>query len=223
MARRYGNVPNWPPAGPGGVVVMRPRRRPRKRRVRWNIFWIPGVLSLGVWVVNSVSPSSSWGGIMDGLHIRNRERFSMLAILFVLIVTVLLIALVVRKRKFRASEATVRRRCAKLTLGGGGTRHVHLLAVCLHNIRWGRRSTQCNGRRKQGAVRQLPLRLEAKLPEGREVSALRQQCDDMQMIPLFRSRRIPPPASVFAPEFHYWRGRKAGDESGPRCSEPDLS
>jgi hypothetical protein len=100
MARAYGNVPGWPPGhGPNRVPVVQRPRRGHRRRIRWSVVWVLGALFLSVWIINSVAPSITWGGVMDGLHIRNREGFSRLACLFLVLVAVLLIARIARKRR----------------------------------------------------------------------------------------------------------------------------
>ena len=70
------------------VVFVRPRRRPRKKRLRgrWYLLLVPLLVLLAMWLAQGLEPARSWDEVMDSLGVRNRELYTQLMTLSVLIV-----------------------------------------------------------------------------------------------------------------------------------------
>lgn len=67
-------------------LPVRPRRRRKHWRPNWEILWIGLAVIASVWLVNSVEPGVRWGEIMDYLNVHDRERYSQLCTLGLLLV-----------------------------------------------------------------------------------------------------------------------------------------
>lgn len=79
------STPRRLPQGyPRPTVIRRPRPR-RRWRFRWGIVWVLGTIFLAAWLVSGIRPAVSWDDIMDLLRVRNRERYTQLAVLGVTI------------------------------------------------------------------------------------------------------------------------------------------
>ena len=75
------------------VTIVRPRL---KERFRWGMILLPGVVLLVLWLASGVSIGFTWDEVMDVLHVRNRSRYTQLAILGLICVGVVAIARVLR-------------------------------------------------------------------------------------------------------------------------------
>lgn len=88
---------HWPPVPPQWQVPQRPR--PRRKRFRWWLIWLPLVLAALVWIYNSIEIEFSWDELLDGWDIANKPRFTALAILGTLACCICAIVRVLRKDK----------------------------------------------------------------------------------------------------------------------------
>jgi hypothetical protein len=61
-------------------AVSLPPPRPR-HRLRASLVLVPMSLLLAAWVLNRVQPAMRWPDILQLLGVRDRQRFSMLAVL----------------------------------------------------------------------------------------------------------------------------------------------
>lgn len=66
-------------------IIVRPPRKPRQRRRRWRPRWslllIPAAVLLGAYVISHIELAFTWDDVMDALDIRDRQRYTMLAVL----------------------------------------------------------------------------------------------------------------------------------------------
>ena len=85
----YGRVP-----GQQVVHVQRPRRRRRRqpgsqkpRPFKWFLFGVPLAVALALWLAHGTQCAYRWSDCMDALHVHysDRERYTELATLSVLI------------------------------------------------------------------------------------------------------------------------------------------
>ncbi len=94
MARFHNNLR----FDPRRIVVVRPRRRRRRPRFRWEWLLIPGVCILAVWFLSNAHAAFSWEDVMDVLHVHNREQYTMLAVMGLVLVAIVAIARVLRRK-----------------------------------------------------------------------------------------------------------------------------
>jgi len=66
---------------------------------RWGLVLIPAVILLVAWFFHGVDLSGAWQDIMDLLHVRNKQRYSMLAVLGLVTVAIVLITKVLSKKE----------------------------------------------------------------------------------------------------------------------------
>ena len=67
-----------------------PPRPPRRRSTfRWSILWVPVACLLAAWFLAGVEPALTWDDVMDLLDVQERERFTKLALLGLLLVGVI--------------------------------------------------------------------------------------------------------------------------------------
>lgn len=78
------------------AMIRRPRRRRKKWHPHWEILWIALAVAACVWLVNSVEPGITWDEVMDWLNVRDRERYSQLCVLGILLVAVCLVWRILR-------------------------------------------------------------------------------------------------------------------------------
>lgn len=83
------------------VVYVRPRRRPRKRRLRgrWYLLLVPLLILSAMWLAQGLEPARSWNEVMISFGVRDRERYTQLATLGVLIVAALAVWRVLQRRR----------------------------------------------------------------------------------------------------------------------------
>ena len=82
------------------VVYVKPRRHRRpKRPFRWYVVLIPLLILFVMWLAEGLRPALSWNDFMDVLGIRQRERWSQLAALGVIICATLAILRVLRGKR----------------------------------------------------------------------------------------------------------------------------
>ena len=82
-------------------IRMQPRRPRHRWRSRWRLLLIPAAILLAAYVISHIelAPSCTWDNVMDALDIRDRERYTMLAVLGCLCVAAAWIAKVLREDK----------------------------------------------------------------------------------------------------------------------------
>ena len=54
-------------------------------RFRWGCIWVVVAIALAMWLAAGSKPAITWDSVMDLLHVKNRERYTQLAVLGVLI------------------------------------------------------------------------------------------------------------------------------------------
>ena len=84
-------------------VLGRPRRpRPRRpnlwQRLHWGWILVPLVVVLAAWLATGIEPSFSWDSLMDLLQVRNREAYTRLALLGLLVVGIVAVAKALREQ-----------------------------------------------------------------------------------------------------------------------------
>ena len=77
-------------------VIIRPRKPKPKRRFRWAFVLVPAAVLLVLWIISGIEPAGSWDDVMDFLKVRNRERYTLLACLGLVIVAIAAIARIMR-------------------------------------------------------------------------------------------------------------------------------
>ena len=84
-------------------MIARPRRKrrkpPQRWRPKWSILLVPAAILLGAYVISHIEPAFTWDQVMRELGIRNRERYTMLMCLGLVIVGIVAIARVLRDDK----------------------------------------------------------------------------------------------------------------------------
>ena len=70
-----------------------------KGRFRMSIIWVLCAMIIAAWLVNGVVPAGTWAEFLEYINVKNKSRFSQLAILGMVGVTVALIARILRKDK----------------------------------------------------------------------------------------------------------------------------
>ena len=76
-------------------------QRPSRKRgeFRWGIVFVIAILLLLAWMASGARAGLSWDRVMDFLHVKNRERYTQLAVLGVAICAILGIARVLGWKK----------------------------------------------------------------------------------------------------------------------------
>ena len=73
-------TPNTPPPPPApGPPPPKPRRY--RWRFHWQIVWIVAAILLAAVIISQAEPAFTWEDVMDALHVKNRERYTRLAVL----------------------------------------------------------------------------------------------------------------------------------------------
>jgi len=85
--------PSPPPAPP---PCPRPRRRWRKR---WEYLWVVLAVLLVAWALTGVQPAFTWDEVMSALGVRDREMYTRLAVLGLILIAVVWIRRVLRDEK----------------------------------------------------------------------------------------------------------------------------
>jgi hypothetical protein len=70
--------------------------RPRQRRFRWGLVLIPLVCLLAAYVLKHIEPTLEWDDISNFLGVKNRGRYSMLAVLGLFLVGILAVIRIYR-------------------------------------------------------------------------------------------------------------------------------
>ncbi len=78
------------------IVRRRRRRRPPRRRFNWAFVLVPAAILLVLWIISGVEPAGTWGDVMNFLDVKNRERYTMLGCLGLVVVAVVLAARILR-------------------------------------------------------------------------------------------------------------------------------
>ena len=78
---------------------VRPRRPRHRWRSRWPLLLVPAAILLAAYVISHIEVAVTWDDVMDALDIRDRERYTMLAVLGCLCVACVWIAKVLRDDK----------------------------------------------------------------------------------------------------------------------------
>jgi hypothetical protein len=68
----------------------------QKGEFRWPVVYVIFALLLAAWLASGATPAITWDGVMDLLNVKNRERYTQLAVLGVTICAALAIARVLR-------------------------------------------------------------------------------------------------------------------------------
>jgi ABC-type proline/glycine betaine transport system permease subunit len=71
--------------------------RKKKQAFRWSVVLVPLVCLFVFWVVHNIKPAFSWSQVLNLLHVKNRERFTMLTVLGLLLIGIVSIWSVLRK------------------------------------------------------------------------------------------------------------------------------
>lgn len=66
---------------------------------RWGIIWVVAVLLLLAWLASGARAGLSWDRVMDYLHVKNKERYTQLAVLGCTLCTILAIARILGWKK----------------------------------------------------------------------------------------------------------------------------
>ncbi len=61
--------------------VKLPRPKRRSRRFRWELIVLPASLYGLWWLLSTIKPAFSWDDFLNLIHIKDKQRFSQLAIL----------------------------------------------------------------------------------------------------------------------------------------------
>lgn len=81
------------------VPVDPPQKQRRKRRFNWSIVLIPIVVLSIYWIVSKIKPAGSWQDFMDYIDIENQQRFTMVAVLGIVVCCICAVARVLRDHK----------------------------------------------------------------------------------------------------------------------------
>jgi len=83
-----------------------PQPRPQRPRRRWLNFWqrmhwgwvlVPLVIILAAWLATGIEASFSWDAVMDMLKVENKEAYTRLALLGLLVVAIVAVARILRE------------------------------------------------------------------------------------------------------------------------------
>jgi len=80
-------------------ISIRPRssRKPKpKWRFRWAFVLVPAAVFLALWIISGIEPAGTWDDLMDFMKVRNRQRYTLLACLGLVIVAIVATARVLR-------------------------------------------------------------------------------------------------------------------------------
>ena len=75
------------------IVMIRPRK---KWQFRWQFLLIPLALITAVWFLGRIDPAITWDEVMDALGVRNRERYTQLAVMGIALIGVATIWRIIR-------------------------------------------------------------------------------------------------------------------------------
>ncbi len=70
--------------------------RPRQPRFRWALILVPLAFIFAAWVLSHIQPVLDWDDISNFLGVRNRGRYSMLAVLGLLLIGILAVVRIYR-------------------------------------------------------------------------------------------------------------------------------
>jgi len=88
---------------PMPVQPRPPRRRPRRlnlwQRMHWGWILVPLLLVLAAWLATGIQVSFSWDSVMDMLAVHNKEAYTRLALLGLLVVAFVAIAKILREQR----------------------------------------------------------------------------------------------------------------------------
>ncbi len=70
--------------------------RPRQPRFRWALVLVPLACLFAAWVLNNIKPTLEWDDISRSLGVRNHGRYSMLAVLGLLLLGILAVIRIYR-------------------------------------------------------------------------------------------------------------------------------
>jgi hypothetical protein len=90
---------NHVPFNPRRVVMARPRKRRKRWRPNWGILWVIVALLGITWLLHNIEPAVTWEELMNYLHVHNRERYSQLAILCIILTTICALWRIVKGKK----------------------------------------------------------------------------------------------------------------------------
>ena len=79
---------NHVPFDPRRVVMVQPRKRRKRWRPNWAILWVIVALLGITWLLHHIEPAVTWEDVMDYLHVHNRERYSQLAVLGIILTAI---------------------------------------------------------------------------------------------------------------------------------------
>ena len=87
-------------------VLPQPRRpRPRlRRRFHWGWILVPLVLIVAAWLATGIEAGISWDSVMDMLSVHNKEAYTRLALLGLLVVAVVAVAKIMRSSDTRTGK-----------------------------------------------------------------------------------------------------------------------
>lgn len=75
-------------------IFVRPRQR--RNNFRWGLVLVPLACLFAAWVLNHLDPTLDWDDISRFLGVRNRGRYSMLAVLGLFLICILAVIRIYR-------------------------------------------------------------------------------------------------------------------------------
>ena len=90
--------------GPQPMPVQPRPRRPRPRRLNcwqrmhWGWIWAPLLLVLAAWLATGIEVGVTWNQVMDMLAVHNKESYTRLALLGLLVVGVVAVMKILREQ-----------------------------------------------------------------------------------------------------------------------------
>jgi len=74
-------------------IIIRPPRPKVKRRFRWELLLVPLAILFAFWFLGAIAtPTFTWQGVMDAIGVKNKPRYTMLAVLGVTVTAIVAIA-----------------------------------------------------------------------------------------------------------------------------------
>lgn len=95
VSQRRNNNMFFDPRSQGMQLPMQPK--PKRWQLRWTYLWVILAIAGVAIFLNSIESSVAWQRVMDALDVQNRERYTQLFCLGVVVTTICAIYRVLRK------------------------------------------------------------------------------------------------------------------------------